>query len=226
MRRKTSHLMPEKSWLEQQWYLPPRGLGRSDKEIGDELGVEKYTIQNWRKTLGVDENRYERIAFHQGNNGVLRRKPVPEKIWLEQQYLKQPNGLGRSVEDIANECRVERGTVRRWIEMYGIHESHSQRHSIRMSGKNNPSYRGGTSRNHHKRILAKVSRPICEWCGSNENVQVHHRDHDVTNGEINNLGWLCHHCNIIEAHIYGLLQKGRITATIEPRKRIVIKFNK
>jgi hypothetical protein len=47
-------------------------------------------------------------------------------------------------------------------------------------------------------------------------MQVHHRDHDTTNGVIENLGWLCHHCNLLEAHLWGLQEKGRITVESRP----------
>lgn len=216
-------MIPEKSWLEHQWYLPPKGLGKSDQQIADELNVSYMTVANWRKKYEISEPANLRNVYHRTGNGISR-KPIPEKEWLKSQYLKEPNGLGKTLDEIAAECEVARDTVRRWLEIYGISEDHSYRHSKRMSGEGNPAYKSGASRTYHKHTLQQVSKPVCEWCGSRERVQVHHRDHDITNGELSNLGWLCQHCNLIEAHLYGLIEKGHATAIIEPRKRIVIKF--
>ena len=49
------------------------------------------------------------------------------------------------------------------------------------------------------------------WCGGTENVQIHHIDHDRQNANLDNLMWLCNHCNLMEASLYHLTSAGRVT---------------
>lgn len=147
---------------------------------------------------------------------------LPDKEWLIREYVE----LDKPVGKIANETGAHRLTVREWIIKQGLLEPHSTRHSRHTKGMNNPAYTNGNSNRYQRKFLLSDRPAICEWCGSTENIQVHHRNHDRTNNTLSNLGWLCQHCNIMEAHIYGLVQKGRITAIIEPRERIVIEFKK
>src|SRR3990167_10266153 len=103
-------------------------------------------------------------------------------------------------------------------------QPHSVRHSIRMSGKDNPAYVNGNSQRYVRRLL-KQERPnlICEWCGAGEKVEVHHIDHNRENNNLDNLMWLCQNCNLLEAQAFILRKSGR--ADFEHRNnQLIVQF--
>lgn len=101
----------------------------------------------------------------------------------------------------------------------------NERHSKRMSGSGNPAWKGGTARNYHANVVA--SRPqFCEWCGTTDDLQVHHRDHNPKNGDPDNLALLCGTCNRLESHLRALWESGRAEVLIDgEERRIEIRFS-
>jgi hypothetical protein len=157
--------------------------------------------------------------------GKRVRYEKPDKEWLEHQYVT----LGKTTPQISREFGIAYwATLCSWLRDAGIEkrsaEERGKRHSRKMSGKGNPAYRNGTSQGYQKRKLRKaVPDEVCGWCGSIENVQIHHIDHDRDNANIENLMWLCYHCNVMEASIYNLSANGRVTAETDG-DTLTIKF--
>jgi 5-methylcytosine-specific restriction endonuclease McrA len=96
------------------------------------------------------------------------------------------------------------------------------RHSKRMSGNGNPAWKGGTAQNYQVRTM-RMSDIVqqCTWCGRTDGVQVHHIDHDTSNGAPENLIWLCHNCNVVEANLWNLEQKGFAAHEYDPDGHIL-----
>jgi transcriptional regulator with XRE-family HTH domain len=200
---------PDRDWLAMQYLLPPKGLGRSTRKLAKELGVSRKTIQRWVAFYRLTEPQLERISMLRKGIATWRKKR-PDAVWLAKQYQMPPDGLGRTLQSIAEELQVSLVTLRKWLEGYGLTQQFIERHSQRMSATGNPAYKNGTSRNYHKNVLVRSGKAkICEWCGHSEKVQVHHIDHDTENGNLDNLMWLCHNCNILEAHLWALRESGR-----------------
>ena len=149
--------------------------------------------------------------------GKRVRYEGPDREWLEYQYVT----LGKSTGAISREFNIAYwATLCSWLRKAGIEirstEERGKRHSAKMAGRRNPAYSGGGSQNYQKRLLRKVDpNEVCGWCGSTENVQIHHIDHDRANADPRNLMWLCYHCNVLEASLYHLSNKGRATVVKE-----------
>lgn len=77
-----------------------------------------------------------------------------------------------------------------------------------LDGANNPNWRGGTSYNTiYPYKFKKKMRPLilatytdCQWCGTKDDLVVHHIDHNIRNNDFCNLITLCRICNIKECH--------------------------
>lgn len=72
--------------------------------------------------------------------------------------------------------------------------------------KDNPNWRGGVSKNPYTTRFKRTLRPIvrdifktCQYCATNENLEVHHIDENPKNNSLENLITTCHRCNI-KAH--------------------------
>jgi transposase len=180
---------PPKEWLEKEWLLPPRGKGRSLINIASEVGVSRWIVQNWLKKYGITEPMKDRISAHRKGKATWS-KERPAKDELADLYLMPPDGKGTTLENLAKHYQVTVVTIRKWLKHYGLTQPFSLRHSLRMAGEGNVSYKNGTSRKYHKSILLRSSKPKeCIWCGTTKRLQVHHVDHDVTNSDIENLEW-------------------------------------
>ena len=70
-------------------------------------------------------------------------------------------------------------------------------------GKDNPAWKGGISRKYSISITKELPQ-ICNRCGSNENIEVHHKDKNPQNNDLDNLEIICRHCHRLE-HISRLL---------------------
>jgi len=157
--------------------------------------------------------------------GKRVRYHPPDREWLEYHYWE----LDKSVPEIASMAGMP--TIRTiWLWMKKLDVPHraredlNQRHSARMSGEGNPAWNGGTARNYQMTVLASIPR-VCEWCGAAEDIQLRHRDHDPTNGEPENLGWLCGTCNRLDSQLWALFQSGHATWAYDERHhRIVVQF--
>lgn len=63
--------------------------------------------------------------------------------------------------------------------------------------ENNPYWKGGNSI-YRKRLLEVSPELVCEVCGSDRFVVVHHKDGDRENGSLDNLQKLCRSCHRLE----------------------------
>lgn len=156
-----------------------------------------------------------------GTGGGVRWGGITRE-WLECEYV----GCDKSAKQIADEIGTTHHTVWTWLRKFGVQtrdrREMNERHSRRMAGPGNPSWQGGIGRKYHARLLAKSGRRYaCEWCGHDHDLQVHHRDNDPTNGNLENLAWLCGYCNRLEAQARALETEGRATMTLEDGRLII-----
>ena len=101
-------------------------------------------------------------------------------------------------------------------------------HHADVSGENNPmymrrgelapsyidgrnSYSGDTYR---KKLFASGATPVCQICGSTENLHAHHIDGDHYNNAIENLAWVCARCHLTIVHEYQKNEKGQFTGMV------------
>ena len=165
--------------------------------------------------------------YKTGVGGGIRWHRVTHE-WLETEYLIPPKGKGKALAQIASEIGTTHATVQRWVRTFGIEQTHHERHSWRMKGIHNVSYIDGRGRKFHRNELLRSGRPRqCEWCSATDKLHVHHRDHNIKNGDLDNLAWLCHYCNVMEANIWALQKRGRAEVTYDKmngRKRLVVTF--
>ena len=158
--------------------------------------------------------------YHQGRRVRFDR---PDREWLENQYLM----LDKSTWDIGREFRMSAFCVARWLKQYRIIKDVSLirgKHSRRMSGDGNPAWIGGGSQNYQKGVLADCDYR-CSWCRIEDDLQIHHRDHDRENCDPENLIWLCGPCNRMESQFRALMSRGRAEIVVnENAHEITIKF--
>jgi transposase len=202
---------PEKEWLEKEWLLPPNGKGRGSPDIAKELGVDKRTVLRWLERYEIKEDGKRRLSIHRQGKATWskERPPMEELAYL---YLMPPVGQGKTIEWLATQYQVSFLTVRRWLKHYKLSQTFSDRHSQRMAGAGNASYKDGSSRRGQKNALLRSGRICkCAWCGTIKKVQLHHIDHNVENGELSNLEWLCFGCNRLESALWVLSDRSIYT---------------
>ena len=205
------HEPPDKTWLAGEYLLPPSGKGRSLDDIAKELGVSDVTVGKWVRNYALPSDQYERLKFFSSRPKSYRRAPVPNRDELASYYLMPPEGKGFSLDAVGNLYGVSRPTVRRWIDELDLLQDFSERHSQRMAGEGNPAYTNGNTQRYVKRQLEAAQEKVCDWCGTDEKIEIHHINHDRENNDLDNLTWLCTHCNKLEAHLWHLVQKQRAT---------------
>jgi transposase len=217
---------PDREWLAKKFWLPPKGEGLTAQQIGEICSVSKKTVLKWLHAYGIE------MESHGARRSKGRKSRItpPSKSTLLQLYQLPPDGQGKTLQQLADHFGVSVETVRKWLRKYKMTQPFPERHAERMAGKNNPAYSNGNSQPYTRRKLAKVE-PIlrCAWCKTDQDVQIHHIDHNRENNDLSNLMWLCRNCNIMEAHIYALTTSGRATATWvddDGQVSIEIKFNK
>lgn len=200
---------PDEEWLRYHYHT----LGKTQERLAEEIDCDRATLKRWIKKLSL-RKKLKDSRF---------RYEVPSKEWLEHQYLI----LDKSIRDIAQEMKCSIQPVQNWLREHNIQkpkEQLAETHSNRMSGAGGPTWKGDTSQNYQRRALIKSGRPYqCEWCGHTKRLEVYHRDHDRSNGAMDNLAWMCRHCNMLEAHLWPLQQKGRADVLVEANQ-IVIRF--
>lgn len=215
---------PDCEWIEQQHFI----LGKRYKQIAEEIGCCKDTIQDWAHMLGVDvEHLFPVGSVHppvKVGTGRSARFYGWSKGWLEQQYVEHD----LSAKQIAVQLGASHPSVVRQLRKFGFslrdREEMNERHSKRMSGSGNPAWSGGTTRNYQHGALVKSGQAqYCDWCKTTEDLQLHHIDHDTSNGSLDNLTWLCGACNRVEAYLWKLQKEGRATVVFEGH-RLVIDF--
>ena len=205
------HIPPDKAVLAKKYLLPPLGEGKKLKELAKIFSVSDRTVSVWLKKYGLTENSRARSVYQKaGVPNLKRRIPSPAREELARLYLLPPDGEAKTEDELAALYGVARPTLRRWLNEYGLMQPHSERHSWRTRGKGNPAYVDGNSMTYVRRLL-KRQRPnvICNWCGANERIEVHHIDHNRENNNLDNLMWLCKNCNLLEAQAFILRKSGR-----------------
>lgn len=214
---------PSKEWLANEWLLPPRGKGRGSPSIASELGVSKRTILRWVKTYDITESTSRRQSVHRiGKKTWSKESPYKDQLALL--YLLPPEGGGLSLAELAKHYQVSVPTIRKWLDGNELTQPFNIRHSLRMGGDGNPAYTNGGSLHYHKNILRRAEIPeVCKWCNITDDIQVHHKDHDRTNGEIDNLMWLCGTCNRLESNLWALEKDGKAEVMFS-EKIFLIKF--
>lgn len=87
-----------------------------------------------------------------------------------------------------------------------LSETHKENIKKGMQGKNkakdNPAWKGGISGKYAINIRKGLPQ-ICNRCGSNENIEIHHKDLNPKNNNLDNLEILCRHCHRLE-HIENI----------------------
>jgi len=204
-------LMPSRSWLEHHYLV----LGKTQRQIAAEVGCHWRTVGRWVKHHNL---RKWRECYNP-------RKINIDKAWLHHNYIE----LNRSTRDIAKELGCSIQPIIDRLREYGITKPKkrlARNHSARMSGKNNPAWVDGKSTPYQKTKLRRSDLPeVCQWCGTEDNIEIHHIDHDRANHDLRNLTWLCGTCNKLEAYLHLLEQSGQ-AEVLKESNRITIKFNK
>ena len=220
---------PDESELQSLYCLPPLGKGLSRSQMAIHYGVSKKVIRSWIESANFETyDRVTRSRFH--STGIVNEVTIPSRQELAKMYLLPPDGTGMSCDAIGEHYGVYRLTISKWIEDYGLTQDANERISFHNTGENNYSFSGGTSRNYHKNVLLRKNPDVvCEWCNYDDNVQIHHIDHDTNNGHPDNLMWLCYNCNLLEAHAYHLSKKGYADWQIvvkNGKRHLVVEFTK
>jgi hypothetical protein len=106
--------------------------------------------------------------------------------WQNQEFRK----------NMSEKYKGERNPAKRLDVRKKISESKSgiSRNDLREKYKGcaNPNYRNGLSTS--KRIILEVKK-LCEYCGTNKNLEIHHKDKNRDNNQLSNLILLCRSCH-------------------------------
>lgn len=131
----------------------------------------------------------------------------PDAEWLQDQYWTQQ----KSMNEIADETQTSVTTVASWMTLCQVQRrtraENARIHAGHMRGEGNPAFIDGSSAERYRQALGFHGNR-CQWCGSDEGVQVFHRDHSE-NADVDNLMVLCVLCNRLEAQAWALVREGR-----------------
>jgi len=215
----TKWSMPDAEWMRDQHLVQGKPL----IQIAEELGSCKKTVQGWAKKLNIYDGLEHPVLVGSGSGA---RFYGVTKEWLVREYFEK----GKSAHQIGQEIGSSWNAIIVWLRKYGLEprdwEEICERHSDRMSGDKNPSWIDGSSRHYHFNLLKKSGREYrCEWCGHDQHLQVHHRNHDTSDGDLSNLAWLCGLCNRMEAQLWGLREKGRAEFWINSEGNLEVSFS-
>ena len=241
--------LPDKEWLEDQYIIQ----GKIRKRIATEIGADPGTVGKWLDELGILQRKPGKVkpAKLVKIEGILMRPPasiqngkltywsLPDKAWLEYQYVT----LDKSADQIGKEIGTNRGKVLDWVEELKIpkrtREEHNKRHSDLMKGSGNPAYNGGTSRSAQNRFCVEAGKAcICSWCGVEGDyipgrhetstpkcsLDLHHKDYNPENGNLDNLVYLCPTCHKVATALHHLKRRKKAKVTVT-NKIITIDFN-
>jgi len=202
---------PDAEWL-QHHYVE---LGKTVKGLVNETGADRATVERWLAAAGVG-----RAPSGEGldpprrhGKGPGTKWTAPGREWLAHQH----HVLGKSVNALADEVGASRDTALVWLQ--------DARVEVR------PAYEGSSkSRETQLDCFRRSDVPFeCSWCGVGEGwmpgvkgrLQMHHRDHDPTNGKLTNLTWMCYVCNLLEAWLRTALEYGKIDLKCEGHTMVI-----
>jgi len=172
---------PDYIWLYEQYVF----LKKTRNFISEEVGASSPTIKKWLQEADIPLR--------------TRWKP-PSSEWLNEQYVI----LGKSASSIAEEVGTHTGGVLRELKQIGIPiRGLAKAQSLRRQ-QEFPHLKGQhslrTCRRHAEEVLWEAEIPeICNYCGRSQEetlVEVHHKDNDERNNQLENLEWLCRSCHM------------------------------
>ena len=114
--------------------------------------------------------------------------------WLSREYVE---GL-RSAADIAREVNCSTVTVINTLHRFGlpVRDGNEDRvAALRKSNKRRKRPTAARKLSYRQRRQVTELNAMCAWCGSEEDLEVHHRDADRGNDSLSNLVVLCHYCH-------------------------------
>lgn len=221
-------LPPDQEWLEHEYLILEKSAAQITREIDCS---DPHIVQAWIHGAGLREPKSisdDSLApFKIGYGSGTRFIGVTRK-WLIQEYVEND----KSAKQIADEIETTHVTVIRWLKQHNVplrdREAMNRRHSRRMRGEGNPAWVNGNSQNHQRNKLERSGRSkLCEWCGTTKKLQIHHRDHDRTNHDLDNLAWFCGICNRLEADLWMLQRDEWATVRVDSTDhRIEVQFNR
>lgn len=190
-------IAPDREWLRYHYSK----LGMSALKISTIVGagLSGEIVRRWLDDAGLQVREY--------------RKKRPAHKWLYQQYA----GLKRSTAELASEFDVHQSTIQGWLRDAGVPK--------RPPGR----YTGNSAtweRVKAKRALLNSNVPYrCSWCGAYEDtslgrkgaLNMHHRDHNRFNSNLDNLIWLCFTCHRLETALWHAVKDRKIELSCRNR---------
>jgi len=127
---------------------------------------------------------------------------------LKHLYLEE----GLSGREIADRLGIGKSTVLKWIQRMGISRPKNQ-HKDKFgrfikkgqelpppTGENHPRWKNGVHPRTYRRIAFEHHPNECYYCGSKENLHVHHKNKDRTDNTPENLFIVCARCHMTIEH--------------------------
>jgi len=232
---------PDKEWLEDQYIIQ----NKSAKDISEEVNVNSHLIGRWLEKFNIPKKGPGKVkqATSIVIDGITMRPPTsikngnrthwapPDKAWLEYQY----ETLRKSASKIGREVGVAGKTLNKWFDKLGVVTNRSKR----QLGANNGNWKGGTGHGTLKRECQREGRPcVCVWCGEEGelkpgyhetstpicSLELHHKDHNTDNCDLDNLLFLCHKCHMLETWMWQIRKAKKANVSVS-NKIITIDFN-
>lgn len=167
---------PDREWLEYHYLT----LGKSGRQIAQEVGVSGWTVTKWLDEKGIDSSKDKRC---------------PDEERLLSQYLV----LGRSTCQIGKDLGVSPHTIRRWLQDLEVPCRSRTEAAALQRGEASPNWKGGSYcyfKKQSRQAMQDAEVPrVCVRCGSLEGLEVHHKDGDPHNNILENLEFLCMPCH-------------------------------
>lgn len=145
-----------------------------------------------RKCYGEDKKGKELNVKHKRSLCVC--KQCGKEFWFRDCYIKRGQGKFCSQSCATTYRNIHNNPTKDPKVCEKIAKNHAD-----VNGENNPAYKNGESVRYREKML-KQSQPVCAYCGSLQNVEVHHIDKNHNNNDINNLIYLCRSCHKGKAH--------------------------